>query len=705
MNLKIRIWIVLLAWFGAMSVASAQMIPAANWSVKASLAEVKIGETVELIFTTSIPNKIHIYANEYKCDPVMAEVTLDKNPAWNSGGTPKAIGTHRYMDDVFGCEVVDWKNKAEFRQKVKILQANPTITGVLDYQMCTEEGACVLHSYEFSVKIKTNGDAPAATPVVEIEEIPAISAIDTTPIESNPENKIPASDYGGYKGKSPADKGKCEPKTFQAAGESEAPSQSFLGFFLVAFLSGLAALLTPCVFPMIPMTVTFFLKEGKSRAAAIRSGLIYGLSIILIYTLVGTIVAVTLGADAANFLSTHWIPNVFFFLIFVIFAASFFGAFEIVLPSWLVNKVDKQADKGGLAGIFFMAFTIVLVSFSCTGPIVGTILVQSVSGEFLKPLIGMLGFSLAFAIPFGLFAIFPNWLSSLPKSGGWLNSVKVILGFLELALGLKFLSVADQTYHWGLLDREIYLALWIVIFTLMGLYLLGKIKFSHDSDIPYLKVPRLFLAIATFSFVIYLTPGMWGAPLNALAGYLPPMSTHDFNLPGMIREASGLDEDLCEKPKYSDKLHLPHGLKGYFDYEQGMKCAAELKKPVFIDFTGHGCVNCREMEARVWSDPRVIKILKEEYVIISLYVDDKTIDLPENEQYFSKINGRKITNLAKKNADLQMCYFNANAQPLYVLMDNQEDLLAKPRPYDLDKDAYVKFLEDGVKRYKENLKK
>lgn len=705
MNLKIRIWIVLLSWMASVQFSHAQMIPAANWSVKASAAEVKIGETVELIFTTGIPDKIHIYANGYTCDPIMAEITLDKNAAWSSGGIPKAIGTHRYMDDVFGCEVADWKNKAEFRQKVKILQANPTVTGVLDYQMCTEEGACVLHSYEFSVKIKTTGDAPAALPTLSPDQGSVTPPNDSFQPESLDVKIIPNTEYSGYKGKSPADKGKCEPKVYSSAGESEVPQQSFLGFFLVAFLSGLAALLTPCVFPMIPMTVTFFLKEGKSRAAAIRSGLIYGLSIILIYTFVGTIVAVTLGADAANFLSTHWIPNVFFFLIFVVFAASFFGAFEIVLPSALVNKVDRQADKGGLAGIFFMAFTIVLVSFSCTGPIVGTILVQSVSGEFVKPLIGMLGFSLAFAIPFGLFAIFPNWLSSLPKSGGWLNSVKVVLGFLELALGLKFLSVADQTYHWGLLDREVYLALWIVIFTLMGLYLLGKIKFSHDSDIPFLKVPRLFFAIATFSFVIYLTPGMWGAPLNALAGYLPPMSTHDFNLPGMIREASGLDEDLCEKPKYSDKLHLPHGLKGYFDYEQGMQCAAQLKKPVFIDFTGHGCVNCREMEARVWNDPRVLKILKEEYVIISLYVDDKTIDLPEHEHYYSKINGRKITNLAKKNADIQMCYFNANAQPLYVLMDNTETLLATPRPYDLDKDAYVKFLEDGVKRYKENLKK
>jgi thiol:disulfide interchange protein DsbD len=684
----------------------AQMVLPAKWSVKTSVAETKVGETIELIFTTGIPGHNHIYANEYKCDPLMVELIIKKNNSFEIVGKPKAVGVHRYVDDVFNCEVSEWREKAELRQKFKILKPNPTISGVLEYQMCTEEGQCVQFEYEFDVPIKATGTAIESGSVVEPEtpiktDEPGLPKVDNPDSLQTEKNIVTGVDYSTYKGKK-GESGKCEPKKFSGAG-AKADGESFWSFFLLAFLAGLAALLTPCVFPMIPMTVTFFLKEGKSRADAIRSGLLYGLSIIIIYTLVGSIVAVTLGADAANFLSTHWVPNVFFFLIFVVFAASFFGAFEIVLPGWLVNKMDAKSDKGGLAGIFFMAFTIVLVSFSCTGPIVGSILVQSVSGQFIKPLIGMFGFSLAFAIPFGLFAIFPNWLSSLPKSGGWLNSVKVVLGFIELALGLKFLSIADQTYHWGILDREVYLALWIIIFTLMGIYLLGKIKFNHDSEVKFIKIPRLFFALVTFTFVVYLIPGMFGAPLKAIAGYLPPMSTHDFNIPEMIREAAGLHKDLCEKPKYGDKLHMPHGLKGYYDYEQGMECARKQGKPVFLDFTGHGCVNCREMEARVWVDPRVLKILKEEYIVISLYVDDKTIDLPVGEQYYSKTSGKLITNLAKKNADIQLCYFGANAQPFYVLMDNKAELLAHPRAYDLNKDEYVKLLEDGVKLYKQRM--
>jgi thiol-disulfide isomerase/thioredoxin len=331
------------------------------------------------------------------------------------------------------------------------------------------------------------------------------------------------------------------------------------------------------------------------------------------------------------------------------------------------------------------------------------LLVESVGGEFIKPVVGMFGFSLAFALPFALFAIFPNWLNGLPKSGGWLNSVKVVLGFLELALGLKFLSVADQTYHWGLLDREIYIGLWIVIFTLMGLYLLGKLKFSHDSDLPFLRVPRLMFAIATFTFVVYLIPGLIGAPLKALAGYMPPMSTHDFNILAKEKTSGGESEYFAGiKPKYDDDLHLPHNLRGYFDYDQGMEVARQIGKPVFVDFTGHGCVNCREMEVRVWSDPAVLKYLKEEYVVVSLYVDDKTILLSEDEQFYNR-DGKLIKNLAKKNSSIQSCFFNANAQPQYALMDNRGDLLIPTRNYDLDIEEYVEFLENGVKEYKKRM--
>jgi thiol:disulfide interchange protein DsbD len=703
-----------------------QKVPPADWSHKLDKTTVTTGDVITATFTTDIPDGYHIYSNDFSedCPPQKAKFIFDSHPSFELVGKAKPIGTHRYLDDVFECEVSDFEKRAEFRQKIKVLTKDPTITGILEYQMCTSDGMCVLFEYEFDLSGITVTGAN-----INVEPLP------TTPSEpEKPKTEIADSDdgfdaddsillaeirslrsslegdvhgdskyagavkaedvnYQTYRGVEDGE-GECKLKTFNGIKQND--SKSYWGFFVLAFISGLAALLTPCVFPMIPMTVSFFMKDG-SKAKAIRTGIIYGLSIIVIYVVVGTVVASLAGDSAANWLSTHWIPNVFFFLIFVIFAASFFGAFEIVLPSSWINKMDKKADQGGLAGVFFMAFTIVLVSFSCTGPIVGTILVESANGEILKPIIGMFGFSLAFAIPFTLFAIFPNWLNNLPQSGGWLNSVKVVLGFIELALGLKFLSVADQTYHWGILDREIYIALWIVIFFLMGVYLLGKIKFSHDSDLPFIKVPRLFFAIITFTFVVYLIPGLWGAPLKALAGYMPPMSTHDFNI--LADEDDGISK-LCEKPKYADKLHLPHGLEGYFDFEQGMECARKLGKPVFVDFTGHGCVNCREMEAVVWPDKRVRKLLDEEYIIISLYVDDKTIKLPPDEQYVSKITGRKVTNLAKKNSDIQRCYFDANAQPQYVLLDNEGNMLQPSRNYNLDKDEYVEFLNNGLKEYR-----
>jgi len=465
----------------------------------------------------------------------------------------------------------------------------------------------------------------------------------------------------------------------------------------------LAAILTPCVFPMIPMTVSFFMKESGTKGKV--QAIVFGFSIIAIYTIVGTIIAVTLGVNFANWLSTHWLPNVLFFIIFAVFAASFFGMFEITLPSWLINKSDARVDKGGYTGAFFMAFTLVLVSFSCTGPLVGAILVKAATGAWLEPIVGMLGFSLAFALPFTLFAFFPTWMNKLPKSGGWLNSVKVVLGFIELALGLKFLSIADQTYHWHILDREIYLAFWIVLFTLMGFYLLGKIKFSHDSEVKYISVPRLTLVIITFTFVVYLIPGMWGAPLKALSGYMPPMMSHDFDLNAITREnaraASGIDQEssICETPKFHEFLHLPHGIQGYFDYEQGLACAKKLDKPIYIDFTGHGCVNCREMEANVWSDPEVLKLLKNEFVVISLYVDDKTL-LPESEWVRSSVDHKLKKSIGKVYADMQIYNFDINAQPYYVLLNHEGGLLAKPRARDLDIDAFVKFLKTGIDNYK-----
>ena len=481
-------------------------------------------------------------------------------------------------------------------------------------------------------------------------------------------------------------------------------------FFLVALVAGLAALLTPCVFPMIPMTVTFFSSSSAGRGEAIRKAAVYGLSIVVIYVVIGVVVSVLFGPAFANWLSTHWLPNVFFFAIFVLFGLSFLGLFEITLPSSLVNRVDQQSDKGGYYGVFFMAFTLVLVSFSCTGPLVGSVLVESAGGQFTKPILGMLGFSVAFAVPFALFAAFPQWLSSLPKSGGWLNSVKVVLGFLELALAFKFLSVADQVYHWGLLDREIYLAIWIVIFSLMGFYLLGKIRLPHDSPLESVSVPRLLLAILTFSFVVYLIPGLVGAPLKALAGYLPPMHTHDFNVPRLLAEQGttasgpatlvGSEDGACEAPKYADRLHLPHGIQGYFDYEQALACAQAQNKPLFIDFTGHGCVNCREMEANVWSDPAVLRRLKQDYVVVALYVDEKE-ELPETEWYTSEYDGKVKKSIGQQNADLQITRFNNNAQPYYVLLNNEGELLMQPQAYDLNVQNFVDFLDEGKKHFDE----
>ena len=714
-----------------------QNIPPAEWSHDFPKKEYKVGDEVEITFKAIIPGNYHIYSNDYVCEfgPLPSEFIFEENASFSAGGKAVPIGAHKFFDDIFKCDLTDFKGTAEFRQKIKVLSPDPVVKGRLDYQMCTDDGFCVLHKYNFSLEgLQVSGKAaePVVEPVtvvepekkqpdpVEVVEVATDSASDlsiaccdkvdevlaridemegktTSDYHAVPLDSV---DYTSYRGRGPEDVGKCEPKSFPG---EEDEKKSYWTFFILAFLSGLVALLTPCVFPMIPMTVSFFMKEGQSKAKGRRDGLIYGLSIIAIYTLIGTLVSWLSGPSFANWLSTHWVPNLLFFIVFWIFAASFFGAFELVLPSRFVNKVDQKSDQGGLIGIFFMAFTIVLVSFSCTGPIVGVIIVEAVRGDLILPMIGMFGFSLAFALPFSLFAIFPTWLNSLPKSGGWLNSVKVVLGFVELALGLKFLSIADQTYHWGLLDREIYLALWIVIFALMGLYLIGKIKFAHDSDVPFVKVPRLIMGIFTFTFVIYLIPGMFGAPLNALAGYLPPMSTHDFDLPGLIKNPTGEKDELCENPKYSERLHLPHGIEGYFDYEQGMECARKLGKPAFIDFTGWGCVNCREMEARVWSDPRVLELLKKEYVVISLYVDDNTLDLPEDEWYYSKVTGDHIKKLRYKNADIQTCYFDANAQPLYALLDNKGDMIAPRRTHNLDKQAYVDFLEDGLKEYKKRM--
>ena len=495
--------------------------------------------------------------------------------------------------------------------------------------------------------------------------------------------------------------------TYEAAEEeTEKEGNSLWMLIIEAILWGFAMLLTPCVFPMVPMTVSFFMKGSESVAAGRFKAAMYGLFIILLYTVpISVIIILTrvIGGDAVtadifNWLSTHWIPNIIFFVIFMIFAASFFGAFEIKMPQSLVNKSDQGADKKGLAGVFFMALTLVLVSFSCTGPIVGTVLIESTQGKFWAPMVTMLAFSGAFALPFTVLALFPSLLTKFKRSGGsWLNSVKVVLGFIEIALGLKFLSVADQTYHWGILDREVYLAIWIVVFTLLGLYLLGKIRFESDEPVEHLTVPRLTLSIAVFAFVVYLIPGMWGAPLSKLSGYLPPLTTQDFVL-GQNNVNVQSSDDTKAVSSFGEKydLHLPLGLEGYFTLEEGLAASKETGKPVFVDITGHGCVNCREMESRVWSDPRVLEMLKNDFVIVALYTDDKT-RLKAEDQVTDAQTGKVYKDLGRANSYIARTNWNVNAQPNYILLSPEGEMLAPVRGYDLDIEAFIEFLKSGLK--------
>lgn len=658
-NTSLKPFVFLLA-FGLLWISnlSAQVFTPVKWDISSKLLE---NNEVELVFKASIDDTWHLYSQDIPMAPPATTFTFNASNKYERIGTVTETESISEYDANFDMVLKYFAHEATFTQKIKLLSDDTiSVKGYITYMSCDDTQCLPPSDEEFDFLFNE----------------PSKKAITAQEAEITP--------------------------------ESSQSDESLVHFFFFAFLFGLAAILTPCVFPMIPMTVSFFMKDSENKAKGRMQASVYGLAIIAIYVFIGSVLAVVAGPGIANWLSTHWLPNILFFLIFMFFAASFFGMFEIVLPHWLVNKSTANEDKGGIIGPIFMAFTLVLVSFSCTGPIVGTILVESAGGQILKPIIGMLGFSLAFALPFTLFAFFPQWLNKLPKSGGWLNSVKVVLGFLELALGLKFLSIADQTYHWGILDREVYLALWIVIFALMGFYLLGKIKFAHDSDVPFVSVPRLILSIVTFSFVVYMIPGLWGAPLKALSGYMPPMHTQDFDIDKSIREHlkmvefSGNAKDkkaICESPKYHEFLHLPHGLEGYFDYEQALACAKEQNKPLFIDFTGHGCVNCREMEANVWADPKVLSILQNDYIVTALYVDDKT-KLPEEEWITSDYDGKVKKTIGKKFADFQISRFNTNAQPFYVLLNPNGEMLMQPKAYDLNIDHFVSFLNQGIENFK-----
>jgi thiol:disulfide interchange protein len=505
---------------------------------------------------------------------------------------------------------------------------------------------------------------------------------------------------------------KAKPITAVKIASPEKP-QTLWQIFIEGLLGGFTALLLPCIYPLLPLTVSFFTKQGGTRSKAILQSGIYGISIIVIYVTLGLIITVLFGSDALNALSTNGIFNIFFFLLLVVFGISFLGAFEITLPSSLANKLDANSDRGGLAGIFFMAATLVVVSFSCTGPIIGTLLVEAASkGARLGPAIGMFGFSLALAIPFTLFALFPSALKTLPKSGGWLNSVKVVLGFLELAFALKFLSNVDLAYHWNWFDREIFLSLWIALGLLLGLYLIGKIKFSHDSDVPYLSVTRLFISVIVFAFVIYMIPGLWGAPLKSISAFLPPPATQDFDLSktpdGSGNAATPVQQSSIKERKYANNyLRIKtRGLDAWYDYDQALQVSKELHKPIIIDFTGFNCVNCRKMETNVWSDPVVFKHLRDDFILLQLVVDDKA-ELSPGEQFTSTYSGKKITTLGGKWSDVEASRFNSNSQPLYVMLDGDGNLLKDqngkgimPSPADYNIASYTKFLESGIAAYK-----
>jgi thiol:disulfide interchange protein len=666
----------------------AQIEKPTTWSFGNSKPSAKAGETVDLIIKAKINKGWHLYSNGYILDPGPLPTTFefDKSLDYELIGTTRAIGDKSKFDEIFEGTVRYFNSKAEFRQKVKLLKDNAKITGTYDGQVCTDiDGRCVQVKGPMNFEFITATNLPASTEIEDSKptQIEPKSPLETKNTSNTQPLPLPLQQPDTVKS---SPNFLSPPATILAAKASQPKAQSLWLFFIQAFLGGLVALLTPCVYPIIPMTVSYFTKQKRKISLA----LIYGLFIVLIYVLFGTLVSFLFGQTAPNFISTHWLPNLLFFVIFVFFGLSFLGWFEIVLPHSLVNKMDANADRGGLLGVFFMAFTLVLVSFSCTGPIAGTILGLGAQGQVIKPVIGMLGFSLAFAIPFTLFAIFPSWLQGLPKSGGWLNTVKVVLGFLELALALKFLSTADQVYHWRLLDREVFLALWIAIFTLLGLYLIGKIRLPHDSKMETVPVPRLLTAIVSFAFVAYLVPGLWGAPLKGLSGWLPPLTTFDsFGSQSKNTAAENNNTNV----KYGQLFKLPHGLKGYFDYTEALAAAKAQNKPLFIDFTGHGCVNCRKMEENVWVDPQVLQKLQNNYVILALYVDDKTTK-PEAEWYTSKSDGMIKKSIGAQNLDFEITKFNGNAQPYYCLVNSQtEQLIKPPKGYDANIASFIDFLK------------
>ena len=587
------------------------------------------------------------------------------------GKTTEGKG-HEVVDKIFDMKIKYFEGKALFTQKIKFTSdAISNIAAEVEFMVCDDSNCLPPSSEELVFKI------PNVKTVASAEETAAVKK-DTVVAEKNVAEV------------------EKEIKKDKIDSDKKNDSKGLLSIFIIAFLSGFAALLTPCVFPMIPMTVSYFTKQSKTKAAGIRNALIYGFSIVIIYVLLGSIVTAVFGADSLNALSTNVWFNIVFFILLVVFACSFLGAFEIMLPNALANKVDSQADRGGLIGIFFMALALAIVSFSCTGPIVGTLLVEAASKGGIAPIVGMLGFSIAIALPFSLFAAFPGWLNALPKSGGWLNTVKVVLGFLELALAFKFLSNADLVLQLHWLEREVFLTIWIAVFGTLAFYLFGKITLPHDSPLNHISVGRLSLGLLVLSFTIYLIPGLFGAPLKLISGFPPPMhySESPYGVGFSKNTGTANTESLPDGAEYG-----PQDIITFHDYDKGMEFAKKTGKPVLLDFTGYACVNCRKMEELVWSDPKVLSVLKNDVVLISLYVDDKK-ELPESEQYVSETTGKKIKTIGNKWSDLQIKTYKANAQPFYVIVDHKSANLTEPSAYNPDIENYYNWLNVGIKNFK-----
>ena len=651
--------------------------------VKWSFSSVNLGENkVEIRMVADIQPGWHVYSQFIEeGGPIPTSFTFTPSKDYTLIGkvseSPKAISS---FDTNFKMKIAWHEKQVVFKQLIKVNYAG-SIKGTVEFMVCNDQKCLPPEELEFSLPVAYKAAPAVLTP----PELIANEGTQTTstPFQDTLEKaKVVAPDTVVSKASS----------VKNLSAEPKEKDSSLIGIFIAGFIGGLLAFFMPCIYPMIPLTVSFFTKRAGSKAKGVQSALIYGISIIIIYVALGLLITAIFGASALNEAASSAVFNLLFFAILIIFAISFLGAFEITLPSSLVNKMDEKSNKGGFVGLFFMAFTLALVSFSCTGPIIGTLLVETVSkGAYLGPAIGMLGFSAALAIPFTLFAIFPSWLKEMPKSGGWMNAVKVSLGFLELALAFKFLSNVDLAYHWNILDRDIFLVIWIVIFGVWGLYLLGKFKLSHDVEVGFISLTRLFFAMMVLGFTIYMIPGLWGAPLKGISAWLPPQTTQEFDLYSKSFQTSS--GHLTQK-KYAELFHAPHGLDAFYDYEEGLAYSKAVNKPVLLDFTGWSCTNCRKMEASVWSEAQVLNRLKNEYVIISLYVDDKT-ELAENEKYVSE-TGKKIKTLGNKWSDLQTRNFKTNSQPYYVIVNSEGKTLVPPQAFNLDVKNYIDFLDSGI---------